>query len=362
MTGEQQNRAGELVGLQILRGFAAMLVASHHALEASMVARVGPSSPDWLTTFGASGVDIFFVISGFIMIFVCFRDGRRPPNAGNFLFKRFTRIYPLYWIFCIVLLILGAMHLLRNEAASLSDVFGSLVLLPTATRIMGISWTLSYEMYFYILFSATLVFQSAIRSVAFAIAMIAVIGLVSNLVPIEVYRDFLTDPITFEFCAGLFLGWWYLRSGQSFSLPLIVCVPGIALLAAAPLFVEHQTTGALPGWPRVLTWGLGSLIIVASCLGVRHRGGVQKLFVLLGDASYAIYLTHYFVIGVYARFLRSTRLADFPQPAVIVVVSIACAAVGVGVHLSIERPLLDVIRGGIARRNRNATRGEVQAG
>ena len=90
----------ELVGIQMLRGIAASLVVFHHSLEESLASAVPPTSPDWLTTFGASGVDIFFVISGFIMVYTSFPLRRPPVRPINFVVKRASRIYPFYW-FCV---------------------------------------------------------------------------------------------------------------------------------------------------------------------------------------------------------------------------------------------------------------------
>lgn len=94
MTIKQSDHV-ELYGIQMLRAIAALAVVVHHTLEESGGA-IGKFSPDWLTTSGASGVDIFFVISGFIMFHVTFRDRRGPPTPGTFLFRRATRIYPFY--------------------------------------------------------------------------------------------------------------------------------------------------------------------------------------------------------------------------------------------------------------------------
>lgn len=82
----------ELVGIQILRGIAASLVVLHHSLEEAGASAVPPTSSDWLTTFGASGVDIFFVISGFIMLHTSYRSGRAPVRSTDFMVRRISRI------------------------------------------------------------------------------------------------------------------------------------------------------------------------------------------------------------------------------------------------------------------------------
>jgi exopolysaccharide production protein ExoZ len=148
----------ELYGIQILRAVAAIAVVLHHALEQSNGAS-GRFSPDWLTTAGAAGVDIFFVISGFIMLHVSFLPRRPVPSAGTFLFRRATRIYPLYWLCCIAILLISAAGFLSSHRYSVSKIISSMLLLPGET-IIGVSWTLVYEMYFYFVFASTLWLRS----------------------------------------------------------------------------------------------------------------------------------------------------------------------------------------------------------
>jgi peptidoglycan/LPS O-acetylase OafA/YrhL len=104
----------DLPGIQILRGIAALAVIIHHSLEESNGA-LHRFSPDWLTTSGAAVVDIFFVISGFIMLHVSFRTGRASLRPGQFLLRRITRIYPLYWLTCLGAVTIAAFGLLSRS-------------------------------------------------------------------------------------------------------------------------------------------------------------------------------------------------------------------------------------------------------
>lgn len=151
-------KRSELYGIQLLRGLAATAVVVHHALEQSNGA-IGRFSPDWLTTVGAAGVDIFFVISGFVMFYVSFGPGRSPPTAGDFLFRRATRIYPFYWLCCIAMLIISAMGFLASHRYDANTILTSLALLP-GRKIIGVSWTLVFEIYFYLIFAAMLPWRS----------------------------------------------------------------------------------------------------------------------------------------------------------------------------------------------------------
>src|SRR5690606_9125822 len=95
-----------LVGIQILRGVAALLVTWHHAIEEAEYSTFAAALPKWLLLFGASGVDIFFVLSGFIMMYVTFAPGKRAENPLSFFLKRTVRIYPFFWFCCLLTLAL----------------------------------------------------------------------------------------------------------------------------------------------------------------------------------------------------------------------------------------------------------------
>ena len=115
---DKLNRTGrdkvELFGIQIMRGIATSLVVLHHSLEESLASPIPPQSPDWLTTVGASGVDIFFVISGFIMLHTSFPSHKPPLRPIEFVSRRLSRIYPFYWFCLIVTLALWSAGLYRK--------------------------------------------------------------------------------------------------------------------------------------------------------------------------------------------------------------------------------------------------------
>ena len=106
--------ASELEGIQVLRAGAALLVVMSHALFESLGAAAGPKSPAWLVASGSVGVDIFFVISGFIMFYVNFPADRAPVAPSSFLAKRFARIYPLYWFCLAATLVLWSLGLVPS--------------------------------------------------------------------------------------------------------------------------------------------------------------------------------------------------------------------------------------------------------
>jgi exopolysaccharide production protein ExoZ len=139
---DKLNRTGrdkiELFGIQIMRGNAASLVVLHHSLEESLASPIPPQSPDWLTTVGASGVDIFFVISGFIILHTSFPSDKPSLSPMEFVKRRLSRIYPFYWFCLIVTLSLWSAGLYRKLDPTLWTVVRAFLLLPTDYPIIGV--------------------------------------------------------------------------------------------------------------------------------------------------------------------------------------------------------------------------------
>ena len=336
----------ELHGIQVLRAFAALSVVTHHALEQSNGAQ-GRFSADWLTTAGASGVDVFFVISGFIMLHVSFRPGRRPLPAAGFLIKRATRIYPLYWLCCLAMLLVSTAGYLRHHEWNGSDILPSFLLLPLRNQLIGVSWTLVYEVYFYLVFATALLLGSMRVSVVGSTAAIIGLALAGGVMPVGTLQSFLANPIALEFCMGLWLAWAFARW------PARGCWPigwpsglaGIVLLATAPIFTAHPDTTGLDGLPRVLAWGLPATLVVAACLRAGPpRTSLTRFAVLLGEASYALYLTHVFVIVGYGKLLKVGAIGCVDQVFLVPVVVAVAVVLGLSAHLVVERPLLAVVR------------------
>ena len=309
----QSAPAGELAGIQMLRALAALAVVALHALAFSRAASV--IAPDWAMNLGAAGVDVFFVISGFIMLHTSFRPGRPSMPAGRFLLRRFIRIYPLYWLCTAAMLAVMAAGFMRHNLCTAQEIALSLALLPSPHLVLPVAWTLVLEIYFYLVFAATLPLAS--RTATLILTSVAIVGLqgAGTLLPAGALRTFLTVPMACEFLLGLWLAWAFSRMGIGVTRlrrqALCLAVLGLVLLAAAAGQLRHPDSvpgvaipsGALGvnGWWRVLSWGVPSALITAAFLAVpTPRGRLGRGLVVLGDASYAIYLVHLFVVDAYS--------------------------------------------------------------
>lgn len=340
----------------MLRALAAFSVVIHHGLETSGGA-ARKTCPDWITMAGASGVDIFFVISGFIMLHVSFGPGRSPPTPVQFLARRLTRIYPFYWICCLAILAMSSLGFLSSHHYRLPMIASSLGLVP-GEQLIGVAWTLVYEIYFYILFACTLWLRSASVSLLGTSGAIVLIYGGSMLVPPNMRSDFLANPLPIEFCLGLGLAYFHtrtVRAGRRWPVGWSMTFVGLFLLMVAAMVGAHADTAGLLPLPRVLLWGVPAMFVVA---GVLHAGpprnAVSRIAILLGDASYAVYLTHVFVMIGYGRLLKISAVNQLPQMPWVVAATLLSAAVGVAAHLWIEKPLLAMIRDLIRRRSFHA--------
>jgi exopolysaccharide production protein ExoZ len=337
MLAADSSRKATIRSLQVLRFVAAFIVVVFHSYGA-MAGHV-PDPSDLLGRafgLGASGVHIFFVISGFVMVFTAY-GGRTIYGPRAFLERRVLRIYPIYWLLAFVYF--GA-HLLLGSPYSLSlpEIFGALILWPgQSSKIIGPGWTLSYEMYFYLCFAIALWLPKA-RAVpaltAFFVASIAV-GALAH--PQAAPLMIMSDSLLLEFLAGCWIGRAYLNGRQlGPRLAALSIAASLGLFAAGVLFGYDRV-------PSVVSWGIPSVLLVSGALSLeRHFANpVGGFFAGLGDSSYFLYLAHILLIhlivvetGVAARVNDPTAALLAP---VIAIVVTALAALG---YRLIERPML----------------------
>ena len=338
---------GDVRGVQYLRFFAAFAVVYFH----TGVLAANYAWPSWIPrAFGECGVDLFFVISGFVMMHV---TAGRPVRPGEFLLRRFERIAPLYWGVTLIAVAVGLVFpaaMLENKV-ELSHVMLSLAFIPHLNPVpgkggpfYGVGWTLNYEMYFYVVFAFAL---SALKSpgrraaalIVWAGAATTAFVVFDPQMPIlRVYAN----PALLEFVAGAAMGWLYQR-GLLHRAPL----GGALTLFACGLAV--LTTYTTPDEIRVAWQGVGAAAVLAGALAIEAQGRMPRLDGLarLGDATYAIYLLHPMVLTAFRVGARMLHLpADRMALGAPLVIVMTLAAVGVGVvaHLTIERPMMDFFR------------------
>lgn len=290
----------KLLNIQILRACAALAVAIHHAQfdAAALAGRLGRPFQPFDAVPWAAGVDIFFVISGFIIVYSSQKLFEAPGAAGVFLARRLGRIVPLYWAATSLYLAtaLVAPGVINSEVLEPSFILASYLFLPLARPdglvqpLYSLGWTLNYEIYFYLLFAVVLSWPLK-RSVPALIAAMAGTVAFGRIVALPLPLSFWTDPIVLEFALGMALG---LIKAEGFVLSrrwrAALAFAGLALLV---IWADAQM-------PRAFAFGVPALLLVAAAALGADRPLAEKwparLGSALGDASYALYLTHPFVI------------------------------------------------------------------
>ena len=290
-----------LKNVQALRAIAAMLVILDHvSYELFKSDPGGRTLLDGFRYIGQFGVDLFFVISGFIMVTTSWNAFGRPGVSRTFVLRRLARIYPPYWIVLspIVLAYALAAHQFLHRVEGQADIFASIALLPSShPRLLDISWTLTYELSFYGVFAVVL---TARRSL-----LLPLLGcwVVLQLIAMWLwhgsgnpYLSFLGTPLPLEFIMGACVGYFY-RSGKMPSFAFT----GVAGIVAATLV---WIASALPEISmidlskrdivRILQFGIPAACIIYGAVGweVRRASFAPPWLVGLGDASYSMYLWH----------------------------------------------------------------------
>jgi peptidoglycan/LPS O-acetylase OafA/YrhL len=285
-----------VISIQYLRGLAAFLVLLQHVSYKDKVYSGGEFN---LFDIGHMGVDIFFIISGFIMAYTF----RPELGAVRFLYNRVLRIIPLYWLTSVIALI-GYLYVpgLINGSKE-PDILSSFFLLPSERRYLNPNgWTLSCEFLFYLVFSFSFLSAYRFRFVlpSIILACLAFIGLSHEFE--EVIPRFIFSPMLVEFLFGMIIFQIYSRYSIDQSLNLVLLLAS-ALLVLFSLFIYFS--GVRIGL-RIIDLGLPAFFICIFIVSLESRlkTNVSGILKSLGDSSYSLYLTHAFTIGV-AGFLLS---------------------------------------------------------
>jgi len=349
-----------LYNIQFLRFVAAMLVVLYHCDEHMPATdSVFQVIFDGGGSVGFAGVDIFFVISGFIMAHTS-ASHTGVNDSFDFARRRLARIFSGYWPFFIVAVIVFASY--RPEHFAESDLLKSFLLWPQPLNnvLLEITWTLSFELYFYLLFSLLILLTSPRNRIGFVLLAFGALLLFNlyrhfiaesfspdNIYYLSFWSQFLSSPYLLEFFAGSLVAWWVTRhpGGPAWSW----LVAGSILFLAGG-WINHSLYSGLieQGFhvvPRVAVYGIPACMIMTGLVRLElaaNRRAPVRFSALTGGASYAIYLSHVLILVLVWNSGFNTVVAAWPGHLIVftyLLLASAIAGYSVVHYMYLEKPL-----------------------
>jgi len=346
-TASYINVGSTFLNLQLLRAIAAFAVAYYHSTS-----EAGLNLPP---SIGSHGVDLFFVMSGFIIAHAAARSPR------YFLLRRIIRIVPFYWTATLAVFVLAllAPQLLRTTHADYAQLVCSLLFIPRETAQAGMTptlilgWSLNYEMYFYLVFAVALAIAPRYAPLLCGLIIVTValaIDLAGNSHP---SLAFYARPLVFEFVYGLCAYYLFSCAQRHISrlerLPAVRGVLWCGAIGAALAIALEEAHGGF-GIPRFIVAGVPAFVLVVAAVLLERGFGnytQSRAVSLAGESSYILYLIHPYVIYGLLRVMWPTR-APLARPAafglVIALLGIS-TAIAMAIHLRFEKPILTRLRG-----------------
>jgi exopolysaccharide production protein ExoZ len=279
---------------------------------------------------GAFGVDLFFIISGFVMMY------STNISAKNFFWKRIIRIVPLYWVFTlgVFLMALFLPELLNNTKANFLDLVKSFFFIPFNKNEIGhypilfLGWTLNYEIYFYLIFGLCSVFFYKFRDIATSILLISIVFIFNS------YENFIanvySNPIVIEFIFGMIAYrtlWLKKLDIHSFVL--------ISLCVITLLIIPQS---------RVITSGIPMLIIFYLSHFFFSGKKMPNQIYFLGGCSYSLYLTHPYIIQSVDKFTKLFNVNFILDILLIFIIFILCVGFAMIIFIFFENKLNKKLR------------------
>jgi len=322
--------------IQIMRGIASLLVVLLHISIKG--GQYGNGALQGFTV-GGSGVDLFFIISGYIM---CFATDGRQLNFSRFTLLRIARIMPFYWLTTTVGLAIFLYNPgLVNSSGGETSIWASYILFPNGKKFLNANgWTLSFEFFFYLIFALFINKGTDKAMRASSVILLILVGLGAFFMHDGFALNFITNNLYLEFVLGMLCFYWFKRKGARFGAGygIALCLLGTLLLAAGQVaHIPRQEE-----W-RGFLWGIPMSMIFAGLLGLEETirrviSSVKTLFLEIGNSSYSLYLVHPFVLSGAARGLQHFNRSSNPYlfTAVLLILTLIAGHLA---YLYIEKPL-----------------------
>lgn len=324
--------------IQVMRGIACLLVLAFHvALQLDTYYDI--SWPKLLFSQGYAGVDLFFVISGFVIAYSSQSFIGRPTFFWQFWLKRLVRIYPLYWL-VLILSIVGLVLTAPDKVPTgtvpvvIEHWLAVALLIPGHEAVNAVSWSLSYELYFYGLFSL-LILSGQAWYVLIGVGIITLIHVMGA--PAFAENSFFFSPLNLEFCSGILI--WYVstRIKQSSWLAVGSLIMAIAIIGAWQSTVTNEDH-----LQRAIIFGTASGLLVFAGIAFEQNGQFRSPSWLcdVGDASYILYLLHLPCLIIVNKWLIGQKLGQLSVSMLNGVTILLMIIASHYLHIHLEKPTM----------------------
>jgi peptidoglycan/LPS O-acetylase OafA/YrhL len=341
-----------LNSIQVARGVACLLVLfSHGASIIALDKYFGRTVFGGALRIGDIGVDLFFVVSGFIIFEIHSGDIGRPARIAGFLKKRFVRIYPYYWIYLAGIVILVWTGVVsepaRFDLISFVD-FATLLDLSPRRNPVVVAWSLYYEVAFYLCFALLIMHKRIGIAVAAALGC-AVISRIAYDTSRGYFPALWNDvTLTYYLVLEFFVGFLVWRYSRALSRPMswLVLASGAVLTIVTMVVVDF--VWGREAWPPLrVIYGVNFGLILAGIINIERREfvGFSRMLRYVGDASYTIYLAHFPLLSLLCKIFVSVPTTKTVNIyCIYAVLTAVTLLISLALYEFAEKPLLEALR------------------
>lgn len=346
MGDTKATKPGQLVYIQACRGLAALSVVLYHTnITLALNKYIGE---DIFPIFNAgfSGVEFFFVLSGFIIFYAHSSDIGKPSRLVRYAVRRITRIVPALWITLLLILLLSLIspHAAPSNATDISVLITDFLMLPAEKNvILSVEWTLRCEMFFYFVFAVFLLNRSFGTIVSIACLILSLLGTFTAL-PFPLAQLFSVYNFLFLF------GFLSLHIGMRMPVRLgKISIALGTLIFFATWALAVLSLSKVQGAALVIFFGIGAMLLIAGIFSAERGGGTTTrppaMFTFLGEASYSIYLIHFPIVSALCKIVTlGHQKFALPNELAFIIVFLGATIGGIVFHIVLERPALALLR------------------